>query len=796
MLAVWVGLLAARALPIPSAAIPAFTVALAVAALAAAFLTTRAWHALPQILAVTCAFALAGASRGLAARAVLETARQRVAAHEMFWIEGLAAEPSALESGSPLTVVTVAAAEPRLVSGSRLRLRFPAGTQVEWGDRVRMLARLSAAEPVRNPGGSDGRTFADANDLTAQGAVLFADVSPPSGIGALPRATVMRWRRAIESRLHARLSPTAVELVAPLMFGDRTAVDLDLDAAFRAAGLTHLLALSGMHVAWLATLARLVAAACGAGVRGRALTRGACAALYVLLAGPIPSLVRSAAQEVLAAGARLAQRGIDPLQALAVGALALLVAFPGWAHDLGFQLSCVATLGLVTLGGISASRGRVRWALALVVPTLAAQCLSLPILLSRFHALPWSAVITNLVAIPITGLLLTTAWLGTLLEIASPGSGTLLLDAAEPLAAALRFVVETALRWPGALIPTGDQPAACLLAAIGAALLAVARIPPRTLVARAELPGGARVVSALAGATLFATALLLAVTARPLRPSPGRFWLVMLDVGQGDAIALGFADGWWLVDAGPRSPRFDAGQSIVLPFLRWAGVRRVETLALTHDDGDHVGGAPALIRALPISRVIAPAPRSGVPGPLARFAGEAVARGAKIHEAPQVIVLWPPPPDSCRAFWERPVTSADNGAALVLELGRGRGRAVLAADADSAVELALGVAPGCALLKVAHHGSASSSGARFLITLRPAVAAISVGRRNRFGHPAPAALARIAASGARIERTDSSGALWFELTDAGMRTLEWRGAAGLRESQPEASPSRVPRLRE
>jgi competence protein ComEC len=253
--------------------------------------------------------------------------------------------------------------------------------------------------------------------------------------------------------------------------------------------------------------------------------------------------------------------------------------------------------------------------------------------------------------------------------------------------------------------------------------------------------------------------------------------VVVLDVGQGDAIALALGGTWWLVDAGPRTPRFDAGQSVVLPFFRWAAVRRLNTLVLTHDDSDHIGGAAAVLRELAVARTLAPAPRTGVPGPLARFPGAPVRIGAMLCTSPPVLVRWPPPPDSATSFWEHPVTSADNGAVAVLELGRDAGRTLLAADADSAVERALDVQEGVALLKVAHHGSGSSSGAQFLARVRPRIAALSVGRNNRFGHPDPLALARLVASGARVMRTDESGTLWFEVSGAGASALDWRRGA-------------------
>jgi competence protein ComEC len=129
----------------------------------------------------------------------------------------------------------------------------------------------------------------------------------------------------------------------------------------------------------------------------------------------------------------------------------------------------------------------------------------------------------------------------------------------------------------------------------------------------------------------------------------------------------------------------------------------------------------------------------------------------------------------------------------VLEVGEGAGRALLLADVDSTVEESLRIAPGVAALKVAHHGSASSSGMALLSRIGPCLALVSVGSRNPFGHPAEATLARLEAAGCRIERTDRSGALWLELSPAGVRLLDWKRAAPHPTAAGQAPPDPRPR---
>jgi competence protein ComEC len=514
----------------------------------------------------------------------------------------------------------------------------------------------------------------------------------------------------------------------------------------------------------------------------------------MVIAGPIPSLARAVVAECVGALACATRRAVDPLQSLALAPLVLLSAAPAWAGDLGFQLSCAATLGLVAIGGPWNERlahcGKLPRAVDAAVKnlllTLAAQLAALPLLLARFHALPWTALGGNLAAVPLSEWLLAAAALGAALETALPGAGRIALAACEALAAALHALTVTLGAWPGALLASGASSWPVVAAGIGAAALAIATPGPRTLRARMHVPRGhgpgwrAWLRAAGAGCVVFACACALGT--RPLAPEQGRWWLVVLDVGQGDALAIADRDGWWLVDTGPRSPHWDAGEGAVLPFLRWAGVRRLEAVALTHDDGDHTGGARALRRGILVGRWLGPAPRADVPGPCAHFGARGLARGDTLPVGLRARVLWPPADGTPGVTLQR-----DNAASLVLELGEGRGRALLTADADSSVEAVLAGVPAPAVLKAGHHGSGSSSGAAFLARVRPLCVAISCGARNPYGHPAPGTLARLASVHATVDRTDVEGALWYELDDAGVRRIDWRAGPPGPASRPGAA---------
>jgi competence protein ComEC len=286
------------------------------------------------------------------------------------------------------------------------------------------------------------------------------------------------------------------------------------------------------------------------------------------------------------------------------------------------------------------------------------------------------------------------------------------------------------------------------------------------------------VVPALAGLLVMAAVL----SVEPWwRPGDGRLRVIFLDVGQGDATLIELPEGRrLLVDGGPGGARrFDVGERVLAPFLWNRPVRRLDVVALSHSDADHAGGLAAILRHFTVGEFW----ENGSWGPAAEETRQALERsraprrvlhaGSRLWVGEALVTVLNPDGG------ER--TNA-NDESLVLRLDWRGVSLLLTGDLGWEGEERIRGQAGplrVTMLKVAHHGSRFSSSAPFLDAARPALAIVSVGARNPFRHPAPEALARLEAAGARVYRTDRDGAVIVETDGARLWVTRW--ARGIRE---------------
>lgn len=596
-----------------------------------------------------------------------------------------------------------------------------------------------------------------------------------------------RASEALEGRLGAQAG-----VAAALVLAEREGIPQDLWSAFARSGSAHLLSISGFHVGVVATLLGSVLSAAGRPPRSRALGTAAGVWAYVLLIGAPTSATRAAWMTTAFVVGRLRRTPAQALGGLGLSMLMIALLRPAAASGAGFQLTVTGTAGILVLSKWimsvwPAHRGR-GWIAPPIAAGIGASVFTAPVLAYHFGqvpllSLPSSILLTPLVAAAVPGVILT-----ILMDVLNVPGAAVAGAGSEGLLYAVVTVASALGELPGTTWTATPQEAALLT--IGGLLpLALRRAPWRE---RPWVRSAAVALSAWAVLWLGQAALSLG--------GRGRVEIVAIDVGQGDAIAVRTPAGRWaLVDAGPRFGGADAGLSRVVPYLRARGARRLEVVVLSHPDEDHAGGLASVLANVPVGAVLGPgfgggqaghmaglkeARRAGVPwrrvaaGDVWRIDGVAFHVLSPAPEEAESAAGEPAPPDGERSPNRRPGAQrkrppnqrplpqrerTPNDWSVVLRVSWGDFDALLMGDADDRIEAvllndpALLGAGAVEVLKVGHHGSATSTSDEFVAAISPRHALVSAGARNRYGHPDPTVLARLERSGARILRTDRHG---------------------------------------
>ncbi len=683
------------------------------------------------------------------------------------------------------------------------------------GERLRFPARLRPPRNFGNPGALDYRSVLEKRGIVALASVSAERVEPLSGFaGSRVETALAGLRRNLRQRIHALWSPEDAALLSAMLFGERVSMARGQRLDFQRTGTYHILVVSGMNVGILAFVVFWVMRRLRAPeVLTIIVALSLCAAYAALTDLGVP-VQRATLMLALYLGARFFYRGRAVLNATGAAALVLLLIDPGALFDAGFQLTFLSVLAIAGIGlpliertshpyrralryldsldydaaleprlaqfrldlrlvegrlaaflgrrvphAALVGAGRSGLALfdVLLIAALMQAALALPMAV-YFHRATLLALPANAVIVPLTGVLMPAALLALAMSYVSPALAAIPATIAEWALHGITGTVEElgALQAADVRVP---DPALAVAAAAGAALilamLTVRRRPALT---------------AFGLATLVAAAVALAAIPPQPQIRPSVLEVTLLDVGQGDAILVVSPQGrTLLIDAGgslsgPASD-FDMGEDVVSPYLWSRGIRRLDAVALTHAHSDHIGGLRSVItNFLPAELWLGQNP----PTPAFRSLLETASthRVRVVHRSEgdafdfggARVEALAPPHDWKLA--ERP----RNDDSLALRITLGETSALLAGDVERRLERRLAEhQPESELLKVAHHGSATSTSVELLDAVRPQFAAISVGFRSPFGHPRPEVLARLAERGVRTYRTDTLGALTFYL---------------------------------
>jgi competence protein ComEC len=645
------------------------------------------------------------------------------------------------------------------------------------GRRVRLPVQLRRPSRYLDPGVPDHERA-----LAQRGTKLVGTVKSGALIEVLQRGS---WASEILSALRAssrraigdavgRWSPQSAAIVAAIVLGDRAGLSNDIERRLQEAGTYHVIAISGGNIAILAGL--LLGAFRTVGWLGRTAMMAAIASLvaYAALVEGGASVDRATMMAVVYLGARALDHRSPPLNALAVVAGVLAAIDPLAIADPAFLLTVGATLAILTVVPrvvrARPSLPRVLSApIALFAASAAAEMMLFPLGAALFSRVTFAGLGLNFLAIPLMGVAQLAGMAVVPLALVSSLLATAAGWVAHAGAAGLVWSADL-VRFAPALTYRVAPPSPIAIVIYYGAVSSAWMLWQR----RKETIGSAETARARRcrnGATLVAgaAAAWILIDPRALASSrgDGRLHVTFIDVGQGDAVFVRFPRGSALLaDAGglPSSSTFDVGDRVVAPAVRAAGVRRLDYVALTHGDPDHIGGALSIVSEFRPREVWEgiPVPRF-VPLTDVRLQAQASgARWANVYngdhvgvDGVDVIVRHPSPAD-----WERQKVRNDDS--IVLDLRWRDVSIVLTGDIGKEVERTLiGKIPPARVrvMKVPHHGSLTSSTTEFVTAMHPDVAVVSAGRGNHFGHPVPEVLDRYRRAGAEIFRTDQDGAV-------------------------------------
>ena len=619
--------------------------------------------------------------------------------------------------------------------------------------RWRLRVRLKRPRGMLNPGGMDRERYA-----LARGIVAVGYVRKDAGNAHLSDVAwcVDRLRAKLAAEIQRRVSDAqAAHLLRALIVGDTRGLSAHDWQVARVNGVSHLLAISGLHIGvaallgiWLARLLYFLFPRLGE-YWPRPLAQAVMAMWVAVMYGALAGFSLPTLRTLLMLGtvvlARCQRRHVGSVHTLVLALTIMLVVDPLSVLSPGFWLSFagVAFL-LLCLGG--SGRG---WWRDLLTAQWVMMVALLPLGLWFFGAMSLIGGLSNLVAVPLVSLFIVPcALLGLLCWLLYPPLATLVWNLAAFVLHAQWWLLVHAASWHGAYWYLPEVRLwALLLALPGAFWLLMPRGVPLRLL----------------GAFLF-----LPLLWPPLkRPPVGAFRAYVLDVGQGLAVLVQTHQHTLVYDTGARYPSgFNMGQAVVIPALRALGIRHLDRLIISHADNDHAGGAAAVVGMFPHALRL-----TGEPEKLRTLRMAPCLAGQSWK--------W----DGVNFRIIHPLTSAVNNDAndrscVLLVSGTG-GRLLLTGDITRYVEgmVARAMRPGLPLvLQVPHHGSASSSSAAFITAIAPTLAVVSAGWRNRFGHPRPEVLKRYARFHVPVFGTARSGAVEVDVPASG-RTITvttWR----------------------
>lgn len=641
------------------------------------------------------------------------------------------------------------------------------------GMHVRLEGMLVLPELPRNPGQFNRRIYESGKkiDFYLENPTVLEVKEQRSGV----REVVEIWKTEMMNRCEKIYPDEEAGILEAMLFGEKSELSGDIKELYQAAGISHVLVISGLHISLLALAVAGILRRLGFPMPVWVILSVGVLAGYGILIGQPTTAVRALLMFFVLQGARLLGRSYDLLSALAFAGILMLLDNPDLILDGGCRLSFCAVIGVGWYvseknkifrsigekekrknrgkGGKGSSAGaileniRAGWYLWLF---------TLPVMLDTFYQVSVVGILWNLVAIPLLPVIIASGGLGVVLAGWNIFLGSLAGSPAYGMLQLYQEIGNISEKLPVGMWTPG-QPSKPVIAGYYLVIFLLVLVE-KQLIKREKRW---KIRKIFPGMELCSMLLLLLLMAHPWQQ---REKITFLDVGQGDASLLQSGGQTLLLDGGSTSQK-NVGTYVILPYIKQQGISCLEAVVLTHTDQDHINGVTEVLEEgkkgwLTVKNLMYPYWMEGTEQgkQLKKLAEEAGASCRKIRAGDRLtigkaeaVVLYPK---------EQEKIAEPNAGSLVLFWKWEGVRAMFTGDLPEEKERELlQNLPACEILQVGHHGSATSTCREFLEQVQPSLAVISCAMKNRYGHPSPDTVDRLKKTGCEIRYTMKSGAI-------------------------------------
>lgn len=641
------------------------------------------------------------------------------------------------------------------------------------GMHVRLEGMLVLPELPRNPGQFNRRIYESGKkiDFYLENPTVLEVKEQRSGV----REVVEIWKTEMMNRCEKIYPDAEASILEAMLFGEKRELSGDIKELYQAAGISHVLVISGLHISLLALAVAGILRRLGFPMPVWVILSVGVLAGYGILIGQPTTAVRALLMFFVLQGARLLGRSYDLLSALAFAGILMLLDNPDLILDGGCRLSFCAVIGVGWYvseknkifrsigekekrknrgkGGKGSSAGaileniRAGWYLWLF---------TLSVMLDTFYQVSVVGILWNLVAIPLLPVIIASGGLGVVLAGWNIFLGSLAGSPAYGMLQLYQEIGNISEKLPVGMWTPG-QPSKPVIAGYYLVIFLLVLVE-KQLIKREKRW---KIRKIFPGMELCSMLLLLLLMAHPWQQ---REKITFLDVGQGDASLLQSGGQTLLLDGGSTSQK-NVGTYVILPYIKQQGISCLEAVVLTHTDQDHINGVTEVLEEgkkgwLTVKNLMYPYWMEGTEQgkQLKKLAEEAGASCRKIRAGDRLtigkaeaVVLYPK---------EQEKIAEPNAGSLVLFWKWEGVRAMFTGDLPEEKERELlQNLPACEILQVGHHGSATSTCREFLEQVQPSLAVISCAMKNRYGHPSPDTVDRLKKTGCEIRYTMKSGAI-------------------------------------